>query len=138
MHSSVSTVSNVIQLVSFYVQDEDCQNILKVRCRPLAFTTCRVLLRKKKRSGTTLPTSFLVWFLKKNISHVIFCELTKCYCLNWFTWILSNACLVIICFLLDDAINFEINLSFLSSHSPTWLEKLEQNFEYLKNEKKSF
>ena len=53
-------------------------------------------------------------------------------------WILSNACLVIICFLLDDAINFEINLSFLSSHSPTWLEKPEQNFEYLKNEKKSF
>ena len=39
------------------------------------------LLKNKKRSGTTFSSSFSAWFLKTNISLVIFCYLTKFYCL---------------------------------------------------------
>ena len=32
----------------------------------------KTFLKNKKRSGSSLPTSFSVRFLKKNISHIIF------------------------------------------------------------------
>ena len=52
-------------------------------------TTCiyliKTFLKNKKRSGTILPVSFSVWFLKKNISLVIFYYLTKFKCLVVFT-----------------------------------------------------
>ena len=51
-------------------QVEDYQNILKLICRPLAFTSYKFFL--KKRSGASLPASFWAWLLKKNISLVIF------------------------------------------------------------------
>ena len=41
----------------------------------------KAFLKNKKRSGTSLPTSFSTWFLKKNISVVIFSYLTKFQCL---------------------------------------------------------
>ena len=48
------------------------QNILKLSCRPLAFTSHKALLNNKERSGTCLLASFSALFLKKNISLVIF------------------------------------------------------------------
>ena len=55
----------MIRRVFLYVQAEDLQNILKLRCWPLAFTLCKAFLINKKGSGTSLPSSFSAWFLKE-------------------------------------------------------------------------
>ena len=34
-------------------------NILKISCKPLAFTSYKTFLKNKKRSGTSLPPHFL-------------------------------------------------------------------------------
>ena len=39
-------------------QVEDYCKILKLNCRPLAFTLYKVFLKNKKRVGTSLPNSF--------------------------------------------------------------------------------
>ena len=60
-------------LFLLYALVEVYQNILKLRCWTLAFTLYKAFLKKIKiGSGTSLPDSFPVWFLKKNISHVLF------------------------------------------------------------------
>ena len=85
------------RLFLLYGQVDVYQNILKLRWWPLAFTLCKVFLKHKKRSRTSLPTSFLHGFWRK-----IFLTL---YFRNWtnFTgWlplhleILGNMCIVII------------------------------------------
>ena len=48
-------------------------------------TLYKAFLKNKKISGTSLPASFPVWFLKKNISYVVFYDLTKLNCLIAFT-----------------------------------------------------
>ena len=52
-------------------------------------TTCiylkKAFLKNKKRSTTSLPASFSAWFLKKNISLVIFFYLAEIQCLVAFT-----------------------------------------------------
>ena len=58
---------------------------LKLCLKPLAFTSYKAFLKNKKRPGTSLPVSFSAWFLKKNISLVIFHKLTKFHCLVAFT-----------------------------------------------------
>ena len=92
-------------LFLMYIQVEGYQNILKLRCWPLAFISYKAFLKKKKRSGTILPTSFLHDFSSK-----MFLML---YSINWpnlIVWlllpleILGNIC---------GKTNFEINLSFL-------------------------
>ena len=47
-----------LQLVSIVCQIEDYRNILKLSCRPLAFTLYKAFLKNKKRSETSLPASF--------------------------------------------------------------------------------
>ena len=70
------------------------------------------LYKAKNKSRSGLPASFFAWFMKKNISHVIFWT-------NFIAWfpalleILGILCDVIICFSVRDVINFEINLSFI-------------------------
>ena len=71
-HISGSTVWDVINLFLLYVQVEVYQKILKLRCWPLTITLHKASLKNKKDSGTSLPASFSAWFLRKNISHVIF------------------------------------------------------------------
>ena len=66
------TVLNFIHFVLIYVQIKGYLNILKLRCRPLAFTSYKAFLKNQKKSGTSFPVSFSAWFLKKNMSHVIF------------------------------------------------------------------
>ena len=46
--------------------------MLKLNCRPLAFILYNVFLKSKNGSGTILPASFSVWFLKENVSLVMF------------------------------------------------------------------
>ena len=45
--------------------------ILKLSCRPLAFTSYTASSKNKKKTGTSAPSSFCAWFLKKNISVVV-------------------------------------------------------------------
>ena len=40
-----------------YLQINEHQNILKLRCRPLVFTFYKGFLKNRKRSGTSLPVS---------------------------------------------------------------------------------
>ena len=47
-----------IQLVFIVWQVEGYRNILKLSCRPLAFTSNKAFLKNKKRSGTSLPDLF--------------------------------------------------------------------------------
>ena len=56
---------------------EDDQNILRLRCWPLAFTSYKTFLKKRKRSGTSLPALYSAWFFKKNLFQLIFCQLTR-------------------------------------------------------------
>ena len=60
-------------LFLLYVQVVVYQNILKLKCWPLAFTLNKVKKKKKekKRSGYIYLLSFSAWFLKENISHVL-------------------------------------------------------------------
>ena len=58
---------------------------IKLRCRPLAFISCKAFLKNNKSSRTSLPVSFLQSVLKKNMSLFIFYYLTKFRCLVKFT-----------------------------------------------------
>ena len=58
-------------LFFLYVQVEVYKIILNISCWPLALTLYEVFLKNKKRSGTSLPTSFSTWFLKNNISPLL-------------------------------------------------------------------
>ena len=89
------------------------KNILKRRCWPFDFTFYKAFWKSKERSGTSLPVLFSVWFLKKNITHIIFF-------INWtnlIVWllllsgILGYMCIVIICCPVCDITNFGINLN---------------------------
>ena len=78
---------NILKFLYFVFivcQVEDYRKWSELSCRPLAFTSYKAFLKNKKRSGTSLPTSFSAWFFKKNIS-VIFYYLTKFQCLVAFT-----------------------------------------------------
>ena len=77
-----------------YVQVENKQNILKLRCWPIAFTSCKVFLENKKWSGISLFATFSTWFLKKNISYGLFYLLTKFYYLIAFTLRYLAICLL--------------------------------------------
>ena len=98
---------NILKFLVFMVcQVEDYQNILKLRCRPLSFTSYKAFL-KNKRSGTSPCLIFCIIFWRK-----VFLLL---YSINWpnfIVWfpllreILRNMCNVTVC----DVINFEINL----------------------------
>ena len=53
-----STYRKLIQFVFIVRQVEGYQNITKLRCRPLAYSSNKALLRNKKKSGSSLPDSF--------------------------------------------------------------------------------
>ena len=73
----INIVQSFIQFVFIVCQVECYRNILKLSCKPLAFTSYKAFLKNKKRSETCFPDSFSAWFLKKKISFVIFYYLTK-------------------------------------------------------------
>ena len=58
-------------------QIEGYQNILKLSCRLLAFSSSKTFSKNKERSGTSIPISFLALLLKKIVSLVIFYKLLK-------------------------------------------------------------
>ena len=83
-HISASIVQNFMQFLFIVCQVEGYRNILQLSCRPFALTH---FLKKKHKEvhGTSFPSSFSAWFLKKNISLVIFYNLVKFNCLVAFT-----------------------------------------------------
>ena len=125
----INKVSKVLCIFFIVCQLEDHRKWLKLRCRPLAFTSNKAFLKNKKRSGSSLPASFSAWFLKKTFLML--------YSLNWpnfIAWrplcreILGNICIVIV-------INFEINLLFLIKPFFYMTKKSRQKCKYLENEK---
>ena len=66
-------------------QVEGYRYVLKLSCRPLAFTSYKTYFKKKRSSGTSLPASFFARFLKENICLIIFYYMTKFHCLVAFT-----------------------------------------------------
>ena len=68
---SLDQQSKVLQFVFIVCRVEDYQNILKLSCRQLAFTSYKAFLKNKKRSRTSLPASYSASFLKQNIYLVI-------------------------------------------------------------------
>ena len=124
-------------LFELYVQVELKQNMSKLRCK---LPPHLKILKTKKRFVNCLPPHFM-----HDIWGKIFLTF---YSTNWpnlIVWlpllllqILGNICIVIICFLICDAIRFENNLSFLSSQFPTWLKKSAQKIKYLKKLLKRF
>ena len=99
-----------LQFVLLYIQGKDYQHTLKLRCWPLRFNFYKGFLNKEKRSGIILHASFSSQFLKKNISHVIFFWLTKCYCL--LIGIFDNMYVVISCCPVCDVINLKLTSAF--------------------------
>ena len=80
-HISGSIFWSFIYFVFIVCRVEGYRNWLKLSRRPLAFISNKVFLKKKRRSGTSLPASFSPLLLKKNISLVILSYLTKFQCL---------------------------------------------------------
>ena len=63
-------INNFKVLYSFFFnvcQVEGYQNILKLSCTSLAFTSYEAFLQNKKRSGTRLPVSFSKWYFSCSI-----------------------------------------------------------------------
>ena len=80
-----SKVLRFIYFVFIVCKVENNRKWLKLRCRPVAFTSNKAFLKNKMRSGTSLPASFSGRFSKKNIYLVILLYLTKVQCLIAFT-----------------------------------------------------
>ena len=125
---SGSIVFSFIQFAFIACEIHDCQNILKLICRPVAFTSYKAFLKNKKTSRISLPpwvscmifegkylscyillhdrtsfsTTFCAWIFWKNTS-VIIHKLTKfCIWLPLLFEMLGNRCTVIEQFHLHD------------------------------------
>ena len=105
-------------LFDFIVCSSQGCNISKLKCRPLAFTLYKACLKNKKRSGNSLPVSFLHEFWIKHLRLILLTDPT------FFVWLplllenFGNMYIVIVCFSGCGVINFEINLSFLIEPCP--------------------
>ena len=114
LNGELNFLYSVWSLFLLYDQLKVYQNILKLRCWPLASTLNKTFLKNQEMPWTCLPNSFSAWFLRK-----IFLVL---YLINWpnfIAWlplileILGNLCILIICCPACEVINFGINHSFL-------------------------
>ena len=125
----------LLHLFLLYIQVEVYKNILKLRCWSLIFTLYKAFSKNKKGSETSLSSSFSTWFLKKNISHIIFYWVNSIAWLPFLLEMFGNMCIVIICFPVCNVINFEINLNLFIKLFFYLTKKSRQKCNYLKNEK---
>ena len=119
-----------------YAQVKGYRNMLKLSCRPLAFTLFQAFLKKTKRGLELFPLPhFLQDFWRR-----IFLKL---YSINWpdlivwlsfFHEILGNICIVIACFQGCDVVNLEIDLIFLINLVSYIIKNARTKF-FLRNEK---
>ena len=126
-----------MQLVLILCQVEDYRSILKLSCRPLAFTSNKAFVEKKGLEVVSQP-DFVNYFLWKIF--LLLCSITWPAFIVWLFLlpeILGNRCIIIIvCWPVYDVINFEINLLRLIAkmffqHD----QKVRLNFKYLEIEK---
>ena len=129
-----------------YFQVEDSQKILKLRCRPFAITSCKILPKNKKRSRTSSPALFSALLFLKN-----FFTLDS---INWSNFIIvllrllpeisGNKVIEFICFPVWDVIQFatswtlKFKFAFLSSCFPTWAGENVRRKIYRSSERKEF
>ena len=120
------------------VQVAKYQNILKISCWPLFFTSHKAFFVKRGVKLFSLPH-----FLHDSWSELFL----TLYSINWpdlIVWlpllfeIFGNImCIVIVYFPVCSIVSFlKLTLAFLTCCFPTWPKKLGQKFKYLKNEKK--
>ena len=65
--------SNVLHGLSLlYIQVQSYRSILELRCKPVASTSYRAILKNKKGSGTPMPVSFSKWFYNKKFSVIFY------------------------------------------------------------------
>ena len=111
--------------------------ILIRNCKQLALISYKAFLKKRKRSGTSLPASSSAWFLKKNIFLVS--------PINWWDFIVwlplireifGNICIVIVFNQVVMSWNLKLN-PYLSNQAvfSLWPKSQDQKFEYLEDEK---
>ena len=112
-HISGSIVESFMQFVFIVCSVECYQNIWKLICRPLAFTSYKAFLKSRKRSGTSLRASVSAWFLKKKFSLVILYKLTKFNCLVAFALWDIGQYVYCNCLITRMWRHFEINFIFL-------------------------
>ena len=123
------------------VQVEVCQNILKLRCWSLAFTSYKNFFLRKKRGQELVSVSprHILHDFRRNI-------LLTLNFIKWPTFIawlpllleiLGNMCIVIISCSVCDVINFKINQSLLIKPFSYITKMLGQKCKYLKNKKSS-
>ena len=87
-----------------------------------------------KRVGNSFNITFYVWLFKKNIV-VVFFSLSKFhYLFAFISWQWAIMCIVIICWPVHDAINFQIKLSFLIKLLSYITKESGQKQKYLNNE----
>ena len=83
--------------------------MLKLRCWALGFTSYTAFSKNKRMFTTSLFALLSAEFFRKNISHVIFYQLSKYHSLIGFTLeILGNMCMVVIYFPVYDVIIYLI------------------------------
>ena len=111
-HISRSIVSNFIQFVFIAWQVEGYRNILKLSCRPLAFTLFEAFLKYKKRSGTS-HSARIIFEEKYFWCYVISIDQISSSGLPLLCEILGKMCVRIVCKPDCDVMNFEVNLVFL-------------------------
>ena len=70
-HISRFTIWSFIQFVYCMYKWKTIKIQLKLRCKPSP--TVKIFQNKKRRFGTSLLASYSASYLKKNISHVMFC-----------------------------------------------------------------
>ena len=106
-----------------------------VKTKVLTLVPSLLLLKNKKRLGTSLSASFSAWFLKKNISQVIFYQLTKSDFLVAFTSKYIER--YVYCNYLSgyDGINCKISGIFLTKSFFYMNKKSGQKFKYFRNKK---
>ena len=101
-----------MQFVFIAWQVEGYRNILKLSCRPLAFTLFETFLKYKKRSGTS-HSARIIFEEKYFWCYVISIDQISLSGLPLLCEILGKMCVGIVCKPDCDVMNFEVNLIFL-------------------------
>ena len=123
-----------IQFVFTVCQLEGYQNILKLNCWRLAFTLHKTFLKDKKRSGTSLPTTFQHNFWRKKF--ILLYSIKVYFLVAFISWDIGQYVYCNYLLNMCDVTNVKISLIFLIK--PLFFcmtKKSSHEFKYLENEK---
>ena len=123
-----------IQFVFTVCELEGYQNILKLNCWRLAFTLHKTFLKDKKRSGTSLPTTFQHNFWRKKF--ILLYSIKVYFLVAFISWDIGQYVYCNYLLNMCDVTNGKISLIFLIK--PLFFcmtKKSSHEFKYLENEK---